>query len=170
MPISAKYLARSRAIVERRLVALAPNADAAAAAAIETGAKELAAAIQARAPSKSGDYRNSIQAVPLAGRNDLKSKVVGIKATKDKNAWGIVADFIWRFIEFGTRPHTIKAKKKPALAFIGKNGKFVVTQQVSHPGSAPHPHIFNTYAEMRQRIRRRIATAINKGLKNRNNV
>lgn len=164
MPIKARF---SRAIIERRLTGLAPNADAAAAIAIETGAKELASAIQARAPSKSGNYRNSIQAVPLSGRNDLTSKVIGIRATKDKNAWGIVADFVWRFIEFGTRPHTIKAKKKPALVFIGKDGNKVVTTQVSHPGSAPHPHIFNTYQEMRQRIRRRIATAINKGLKNR---
>ncbi|WP_407122752.1 HK97 gp10 family phage protein [Bradyrhizobium sp. STM 3561] len=167
MPISAKYQARSRAIIERRLAGLAPNAAAAASAAIELGAKELASAIQARAPSKSGDYRNSIQAVPLAGRNDLTSKVIGIKATKDKNAWGIVADFIWRFLEFGTRQHTIKAKNKPALVFTAKDGNKVVTQQVDHPGTAPHPHIFNTYQEMRQRIRRRIANAINKGLKNR---
>lgn len=168
MPISAKF--QSRAIIERRLIALAPNADVAAATAIETGAKQLADAIRAKAPKgATGDYQNSIQAVPLSGRNDLTSKVVGITPTKDKNAWGIVADFIWRFLEFGTRPHTIKGRSGKNLVFK-VDGKTIITPQVSHPGTAPHPHIFNTYQEMRKSIRRRIATAINKGLKNRNNV
>jgi HK97 gp10 family phage protein len=163
MPIKARI--QGRDIVMRRLNGLAPKATVAAATAIEVGVKELAETIKSRSPVASGEYRNSIIAAKLSGRNDSR-KPIGITATKDPNAWGIFADFLWRFLEFGTRPHTIKAKNTSDLVFFSKGNK-IVTPQVAHPGTSPQPHIFNTYREMRKRIRRRIATAINKALKNR---
>lgn len=164
MPIKARL---SREVMERRLFALAPKAEAAVGAAIEIGAKELASAIQQRAPTgKTGEYKDSIQAVPLAGFNGNTNQLVGIQVTKSKNAWAIVADWYWRFIEFGTRPHTIEAKKMPALVF-NVGGRTISTKQVNHPGTAAHPHIFNTYREMRKRIRSRISRAVNAALKNR---
>lgn len=164
MPIKARL---SREIMERRLFALAPAAESAMAIAIETGAKELASAIQQRAPvGETGEYRDSIKAIPLAGYNGPKNQLVGIQLSKSKNAWAIIADWYWRFIEFGTRPHTIKAKKASKLSFV-VDGQRVSAKQVNHPGTAAHPHIFPTYREMRKRIRSRVARAVNKALKNR---
>jgi len=164
MPIKARL---SRATMERRLFALAPAAEAAMATAIEVGAKELAAAIQQAAPvGKTGEYRDSIKAVPLAGYNGPKNQLVGINVTKSKLAWVIIADWYWRFVEFGTRPHTIKAKRVSDLVFYA-NGQKIVTPEVAHPGATARPHIFNTYAAMRKRIKSRISRAVSKALKNR---
>jgi hypothetical protein len=163
MALRAKVTRQSRDAVMKRLRELVPEAEEAAAAAQEVSAKELAEAIKARAPRDSNEYVNSIEAVRLAGRNDDR-KPVGIEQTKDPNAWGIVALYIWRFIEFGTRPHAIKARKKPRLVFRIGN-KVVRTAQVAHPGMKARPHIFPTYRAMRKRIRRRVAAAINKAIK-----
>jgi len=153
--------------MERRLFALAPAAETAMATAIETGAKELAAGIKAAAPvGKTGEYRESIMAVPLAGFNGNKNQLVGIQVSKSKSAWAVIADWYWRFIEFGTRPHTIKAKNVSDLVFFSK-GKKIVTPEVSHPGAAAHPHIFPAYRALRKRIRSRISRAVSKALKNR---
>lgn len=157
----------NRATMERRLFALAPTAETAMATAIETGAKELAAAIKQAAPvGKTGEYRDSIMAVPLAGYNGPKNQLVGIQVSKSKYAWVIIADWYWRFLEFGTRPHTIKAKRVSDLVFLSK-GKKIVTPQVAHPGTSAHPHIFNTYTAMRKRIKSRISRAVSKALKGR---
>ncbi|WP_454002947.1 HK97 gp10 family phage protein [Afipia felis] len=147
----------------KRLRELVPQAEVAAAKAQEVSAKELAAAIKSRAPRFSNEYAHSIEAVKVAGRNDDR-KPIGIEKTKDPNAWGIVALYIWRFIEFGARPHTIRPKKKPLLAFrIGD--RLVRAGQVNHPGMKARPHIFPTYRAMKKRIRRRVAAAINKAIK-----
>lgn len=157
----------SRGVMERRLFSLAPAAEAAMGEAIETGAKELAAAIQQTAPvGKTGEYRDSIMAVPLAGYNGSKNRLVGAQITKSKSAWVIIADWYWRFIEFGTRPHKIKAKRTSDLVFYA-NGQKIVTPEVMHPGAPAHPHIFSTYAAMRKRIKTRISRAVSKALKNR---
>lgn len=163
MALRARIAPQGRDAVMKRLRALVPEAEAAAASAQEASAKELAEAIKARAPRYSGEYVNSIDAVRLAGRNDDR-KPVGMAPTKDPNAWGIVALYIWRFIEFGTRPHTIKAKKKALLAFrVGD--RLVRAPQVAHPGMRARPHIFPTYRALRKRIRRRVAAAINRAVK-----
>lgn len=162
MVFRARLTPQSRDAVMKRLRALVPEAETAAANAQELGAKELAEAIKGRAPSKSGKYKNSIIAAKLEGRNDNK-KPIGIAGTKDPNAWGVFANYIWRFLEFGTRPHGIKAKRKANLSF-SVNGQRIVTKAVSHPGATAKPHIFPTYRQFRKRIRRRVATAINKAI------
>lgn len=162
MAIRAQFTPQSRAAVTKRLRELAPNAEAQIAKAQEDSAKELAEAIKARAPRKSGRYAESIEAGKLAGRNDGR-KPIGMQETKDPNAWGVFASYLWRFIEFGTRPHTITAKKKPNLVFT-VDGRRVVTKQVNHPGMEKRPHIFPTYRGMKKRIRRRVLTAIRKAI------
>lgn len=162
MALRARFRRESRDAVTRRLRQLVPEAEAQIAKAQETSAKELAEAIKARAPSVSGRYRDSIIAAKLSDRNDSK-KPIGIQETKDPNAWGIFADFLWRFLEFGTAPHAIKAKRKPNLVFTA-GGKKIVTKQVNHPGIAKQPHIFPTYRSMRKRILRRMSTAIRKAI------
>jgi hypothetical protein len=158
MAIRARLTPQSRAAVTKRLRELAPNAEAQIAKAQEESAKELAEAIKARAQRKSGRYAESIEAGKLAGRNDGR-KPIGMQETKDPNAWGIFASYLWRWIEFGTRPHTIKAKRVSDLVFYA-NGQKIVTPQVSHPGTTKQSHIFPTYRQYKKRIRRRVLRAI----------
>lgn len=155
---------QGREALTRKLRQIVPEAETEYARAIETGAKELASAIQARAPRDTGDYGASINAAKLAGRN-TGQKPIGVQATKDPNAWGIFADFIWRFIEYGTKAHIIKAKNAKRLVFSLDDGTTVGTPQVRHPGQAAQPHIFPTYRAMRKRIRSRVTRAINKAVK-----
>jgi len=54
------------------------------------------------------------------------------------------------FVEFGTKPHVIRPKKKKALAFETENGKEVVVKKVNHPGSKPYPFF---YADMKSRTK-----------------
>lgn len=129
---SAKFVGREALMAKLRK--LAPEAELAAAEAQAKGAQELADAVRARAPVRTGHYKASIDAGLLAGRG-AGQHPVGIGQTKDPNAQGLFADFKWRWLEFGTRK--MRAR----------------------------PHIFPTYRAMRKRIRRRIATAVNKAIK-----
>jgi len=161
MALKARMVGREALM--RKLAEVAPAAEAAAAAAQAASAKELAEAIRSRAPRVTGRYADSIQAAPVAGRNDI-AKPIGIQATKDANAWGIFASYVWRFLEFGTRSHRIRARNRRSLAFDVAGGK-AFPKRVQHPGMAARPHIFPTYRGMRKRIRRRVASAINKAIK-----
>ncbi|WP_246252537.1 HK97 gp10 family phage protein [Ancylobacter pratisalsi] len=162
MALKARMIGRDALLKKIREVV--PNAEVEYAKAIEIGAKELAEAIRARAPRKTGKYAASIEAGKIAGRNDGRAPI-GIQRTKDPHAWGIFADFRWRFIEFGTKGHIIKPNKARRLAFTASDGTQVYAARVKHPGSTRRPHIFPTYRGMSKRIRSRVARAINKSLK-----
>lgn len=62
------------------------------------------------------------------------------KALADKQARMVVGfdprGFYWKFIEFGTKAHTIKAGRRKFLVFGD-----VVTKKVTHPGIAARPFI-----------------------------
>lgn len=83
------------------------------------------------------------------GRNDL---VITIFAGDDKA-------FYARWVEFGTKPHTITAKNAPTLTRGGVNfGK-----SVSHPGaSTSNAFFFPAYRALRKKIKSRISRAITK--------
>jgi HK97 gp10 family phage protein len=53
-------------------------------------------------------------------------------------------------VEFGTKPHIIKPKKKSFLSFKIK-GKWVHARQVQHPGTKPSPFLFPAFEMYRQR-------------------
>lgn len=157
----AKFVGRE--VLTEKLRKLVPNAEKEYAQAIETSAKELANSIRSRAPRDSGEYVASINADKLSNRTG-KSQV-GIQQTKDQNAWGIYANYIWRFIEYGTKSHIIKAKNAKRLFWRTDAGNSATAAQVSHPGQAAQPHIFPTYRAMRKRIRSRVARSINKAVR-----
>ncbi|HWL05003.1 MAG TPA: HK97-gp10 family putative phage morphogenesis protein [Xanthobacteraceae bacterium] len=131
MAVKAKW--QGREAVMRRLRQLVPEAEKEAAKAQLEAAQELAAAVAARAPTRTGNYRDSVQGGRLA--DGPGQQLVGIRGTKDPNATGIFARFIWRFLEFGTQT-------QPA-----------------------QPHIFPTFRAMRKRIRRKVAGAVNKAVR-----
>lgn len=144
---------------------LVPAAQKQLAEAQMESAQELAERIRDRAPvGDTGEYKASIKAARVA---DMPGKrQVGQKnKTKDPNAAGIYADYRWRWIEFGTRAHTIKGKNGGNLVFTTKDGKSISTRSVQHPGSPAQPHIFPTYRAFRKRIRRNMANAVNRAVK-----
>lgn len=159
----------------RRLSQLVPEAEKQLAEAQLEAGQDLASRIQARAPvGVSGEYKSSIHAERLADSastrrvgGKVKDTTTGkaIIKTKDKNAVGVFAEFIWRFLEFGTRAHTIKAKSGPLLVFKGKDGQTVAVPSVQHPGMARQPHVFPTYRAEKKRIRRKMAAAVNKAVR-----
>lgn len=118
-----------------KLNALVPNAEPDIAAAQLDVARELASRIASRAPVRTGDYRSSIQGDRLSNRPG-KQSAIGLKGnTTDRNATGIFAEFIWRFIEFGT---------------------------VNMPA---RPHIYPTYRAFKKTARRKVAGAVNKAIR-----
>lgn len=114
MAIKAKFLGREA--VTRKLRQLVPEAEKQAAIAQMEAATELAAAISARAPRRTGEYADSIEGDKLSNRREA---AIGAR-TKDPNATGIFANFKWRWLEFGTvkmsaQPHifpTFRAARK----------------------------------------------------------
>lgn len=134
MRIRAKFEGREK--VMARLRRIVPEAEEQMAQAQLEAAQDLAQRIQARAPRNTGDYARSIQGDRLANRPGQRFVGQGIKGqTKDPNATGIFAKFIWRFLEFGT----VKM--------------------------AARPSIFPTYRANKKRIRRKVANAVNKAVR-----
>lgn len=135
MAIKAKMLGREK--VTRLLNQVVPEAEQELAKAQLEGAQSVANKIKPRAPGpRTGAYQASIQAARLADRP--KERALGGGAsnsnTKDPNATGVFADFIWRFLEFGT----VKMAKRP--------------------------HIFPTWRQERKRVRRNMAAAVRKAV------
>lgn len=160
MVMQAKMMGREALM--GKLNRLVPEAEAQLAQAQLEVAKEGAARIAARAPvGETGEYRDSFEGARLA---DRPGDVAAVKTT-DRNATGIFAAWFWRFIEFGTAPHVIKAKNAPALRFKGKDGGLVSVQSVNHPGTSAKPHIFPTWRAFKKTARRKMANAVNKAVR-----
>ncbi|EJL57965.1 phage protein, HK97 gp10 family [Rhizobium sp. CF122] len=134
MKTKAKFLSREKTM--SLLNGIVPEAEKELAAAQMEGAQALAAKIKPRAPSETGSYRQSIQADKLSNRPGERAVGNGLNnETKDPNATGVFADYIWRFLEFGT------------------------------VNMAKRPHIFPTYRQERPKIRRKMAAAVRKAVK-----
>lgn len=134
MRTRAKFEGRDK--VMARLRAITPAAESELAVAQLDAAKGLADKIKPRAPRRTGQYAASIQGDRLSNRPDSGGSRIGLKGqTKDKNATGIFAEWIWRLLEFGT----VKMARQP--------------------------HIFPTYRAEKKTVRRKMANAVNKALR-----
>ncbi len=145
MAIKAKMLGREA--VMRRLNKFVPDAEKELADAQLDVAQEAAGLIAARAPEgDTGEYKRSIQGDRIANRPG-QLRVVSKNATKDKNATGIFAEFMWRWLEFGTKERVVRKTGKNA-------GKMT-----------PQPHIMPTWRGYRKKARRKLAAAVNKAVR-----
>lgn len=164
MKVKAKILGRAQTM--KLLNAVVPEAEKELAKAQMEGAQQVANKIKPRAPG-SGRYRASIQGDKLSNRPKEASVLGrGLKnQTKDPNATGVFADWIWRFLEFGTRAHVIEPKTGEYLVFRGADGNTSYVKQVTHPGSAKFPHILPTWRQERKRVRAKMAAAVRKAVK-----
>jgi HK97 gp10 family phage protein len=133
MKLKAKVIGREA--LYRRLNQLVPNAEKELAVAQLEVAQELADRVRPRAPRRTGRYAASIQGDKLSNRPG-KKLAIGLRGqTKDRNATGLFAEWIWRFLEFGT----VKM--------------------------AARPHIFPTWRAYKKRARRKMAGAVNKAVR-----
>ncbi len=157
MAIKAKI--QGREALNRRLRQLAPEAEKAAAEAKLKVAQEAADAIASRAPigpstdpltgkpRNAGAYRESIKG---GFQRDLKGGVgIGQVQSKDPDAAGVYAEYIWRFLEFGTRPHENKGIAPGSM----------------NPGIPAQKHVFHTWRAMQRKAKRRINAAVNKAVR-----
>lgn len=136
-----------RAVLMRRLSELAPNAERYAAAAKLDVVREAANLISADAPFDTGEYMENIKGERQADNPHL-APIVGV-TSKDPDAAAVYAPWIWRFLEFGTRPHK-------------QGGRFAGTM---HPGTAARPHIFPNWRAFKPTAKKRINAAINRAVR-----
>lgn len=70
--------------------------------------------------------------------------------------------FYARWVEFGTKPHSISVKNAPTM----KRGGVNFGTRVSHPGaSTSNAFFYPAYRAMKKKIKTRISRAINKSVK-----
>lgn len=161
MKVKAKFANRDD--VMKRLRAIVPAAEAELAKTQIEVTQELANRIRARAPRSpgGGDYAQSIQADRLVSRPSGQALISAPRGTKDPNATGVFADYIWRFLEFGTAPHNVAKGGGTVKGKISlRNGG-----GIGHPGTTAQPHIFPTYRAYRKTIRRKMASAVNRAVR-----
>ena len=104
----------------------------------------------AEGPTGGGLRRAIGTAARKAFQNQQARMVVGI----DYRA------FYWKFIEFGTKAHTIRAGKGKVLWFNGEGRK-----QVSHPGIPARPFIRPTWDRIKGKLPKMFADDVSKLLK-----
>lgn len=79
-----------------------------------------------KAPAREGDLRQGIRSEVSKGGNDMTGE---IRSNADYSA----------AVEFGTKPHIIRAKDKKVLA-NARTGQFF-GKKVRHPGTSPQPFL-----------------------------
>lgn len=94
--------------------------------ALRAGAVVIRDEVKQRAPVASGDLKKSIRVTSRTKRGQVSASV----------KIGSFSAWYAHLVEFGTRPHVIKAKPGRAMRFGG-----VTTAQVNHPGIAAKPFI-----------------------------
>lgn len=101
-------------------------------AALRSGARVIANEAKQQVPVQLGDLKKSIR----TGSNRTKGGVTAYARAGNKKA------YYYRFVEFGTAAHIIKAgKNKQKLVFTAKDGKKVEATQVNHPGAVAKPYM-----------------------------
>lgn len=160
MVLKAKVMGREA--VTKRLRQLAPKAMEAMDKAKLEVAHEAATKIAARAPKSpgGGDYAKSIRG-GLQSDNP-NNEGFGHKKSKDPTAVGVYGNYIWRFLEFGT---------KASVGTAPRRDRRYKTSDVMTQGKGPHaatpalPHVFPVWRGMRKKSLAKIRRALNKGIR-----
>lgn len=101
-------------------------------AALRSGARVIADEAKRNVPVQLGDLKKSIR----TGSNKKRKGVEAYARAGNKKA------YYYRFVEFGTAAHIIKAgKNKQKLVFTARDGKKVEALQVNHPGAKAKPYM-----------------------------
>jgi hypothetical protein len=66
------------------------------------------------------------------------------------------------FVENGTKPHRIEARKAKALRWEGSDGEVHFAKGVNHPGTKPHPFMGPGFVKVEQVLEAQVNLAIAK--------
>jgi hypothetical protein len=155
-----KTRVQGRAKLTRDLQAIVPNALKYAAEANLRIVDEVAEKIRDVAPRGATlEYAESIEGDFLKNKPDAKS--FSDNPTKDKDAAGLFAPFIWRFLEFGTAPHNTA---KGGGTVKGRS-THLQGGGMQHPGTPAQPHVFSTWRAFKATANRIKRNAINKAFR-----
>lgn len=155
-----KVQVKGRAELTRNLNAIVPNALKYAADANLQIVEQAAEKIRDVAPRGATlEYAESIEGDFLKNKPDAKS--FSDNPTKDPDAAGLFAPFIWRFLEYGTAPHNTA----PGGGTV--SGRLDAQQGIGnlHPGTQAQPHIWNTWRAFQATANRMKRNAINKAFR-----
>jgi HK97 gp10 family phage protein len=127
----------TRQLIENinKLRKIAPTLDAELEKALERSAVELSDRARSLAPKDTGKYARLLQAKPVDGTAEFTRKGGAKKSVEAVAAWGLYAQWIWHFLEFGT----VKMSARP--------------------------HIYPAYRLLRKRMNRRITRAMGRAIK-----
>ncbi|NTI74887.1 HK97 gp10 family phage protein [Rhizobium rhizogenes] len=155
-----KTIVQGRAKLTRDLQAIVPNALKYAAEANLQIVEQAAEKISDVAPRGATlEYAESIEGDFLKNKPEAKS--FRDNPTKDKDAAGLFAPFIWRFLEFGTAPHNTA----PGGGTVKGRSDAVQGKGHLHPGTPAQPHIWPTWRAFQATANRIKRNAINKAFR-----
>lgn len=150
--------------LKKKLAALPKETRAELRAALQKSADEIVAMQKRLAPKETGELANSIVATP-GGKGPAYSQGAASPTAGDPDLSITITAGNTRvryahLVEFGTRPHTIRAKDGGAL---GPGGIFGT--EVEHPGATAQPFFYPGYRALKKRVRGRISRGISKAAK-----
>lgn len=121
---------------------------------IEVDLRELRAAMTRFLSDLSAGSQRATQQTAEASREHIASGAYWTVRTgkvgksfvvsQDPEALGAVlrsGSKVARFLDAGTKPHTITAKRRDALRFVASGGAVVFRRTVKHPGTKPKQYI-----------------------------
>ncbi len=155
-----KVRVQGRAQLTRNLQAVVPKALVYAAEANLKIAEEVADKIRDVAPRGATlEYAESLRGDFL--KNNPNALDFSKNPTKDKDAAGLFAQWIWRFLEYGTAPHNTAAGGGTV------KGRSDFHQGIGniHPGTPAQPHIFPTMRAFKATAAKIKRAAINKAFR-----
>lgn len=142
MALKAKM--QGRAAVTRNLNAFVPNALKYAAEANLKVVQEVAEKISAVAPTGATlEYMEGFSGDFLKNHPDATN--FSKNPTKDKDATGLFAPWTWRFLEYGTAPHSTA----PGGGTVAGRAAAASNPAGMHPGTTAQPHIWPTWNAFR---------------------
>lgn len=145
--------------LNKKVAQLPRRIEAAARAAMETGADELVDMMKRLVPVDSGDLRDSIG---WTWGNAPKGAKVISQSDPDERGLRITIyagnekAYYAAWVEFGTEPHNVAS---------GGGNKSFSGDANMHPGSRAQPFFFPSYRSLRKRIRDRIRRETRKAMK-----
>ena len=111
---------------------------------MESAVSALVERTRELAPEKRGVLRRDIDYEFRDGKARIGTK---------KRGW------FWRFVEFGTRPHTMKPRGSRGKKVLASREQ-VFGRRVSHPGTKPHPFVRPALDESRATMTRKLVTTL----------
>lgn len=116
---------------------------------IRQGANVIRDAARENVPVDSGDLKKSIRVSTRSRRGQVRATVTA----------GGGDAFYAHMVEFGTKPHDIKARKGGVLSFGG-----IFAKSIKHPGQAPQPFMRKAIDENTDKAIRAVGEQIRKRL------